>query len=123
MEKKEKTYGELIAEMAASLGMLQQNMAWSRVREIAVQCGTFKIGKTGEKLETRLSQDDYCDKYAYIKGVASSKDSRLIDKMEVYLIEKAKMFPNCQNIKEASSLHDTMVENADVYYVYIVWND
>lgn len=123
MENNEKTYGELVAEVAASLERLQQNMAWSQVREIAAHCGAFKIGKTGEELETRFNQDDYRDKYAHIKGLTSSKDSRFIDEMEVYLIEKAKMFPNCQNIKEASSLHDSMVENADVYYVYIVWND
>lgn len=123
MEKKEKTYGELVAEVAASLGQLQQNMAWAQVRDIAAYCSAFKIGKTGGNLETRFNQDDYRGKYDHIKGVMSSKDWRFIGETEVYLIEKAKMFPNCQNIKEASSLHDKMAENADLYQVYIVWND
>lgn len=123
MENKEKTYADLVAEMADSAKLLLQNMAWSQVREIATRCSTFKIGKTGEELNARFDQEDYGDKYSYIKAIYSSKDSKSVDEMEVYLIQMAKLFPNCQNIKDTSSLHDTMVENAEMYYVYIVWND
>lgn len=123
MEKNENTYADLVAEMAASFKQLRQNVAWSRVREIAVQSSSFKIGKTGEDLNTRFNQEDYRDKYAHIKSVFSSKNSEFVDETEVSLIRKAKMFANCQNKKETSSLHDSMAENADMYHVYIVWND
>lgn len=123
METKEKTYADLVAEMTAAAECLLQNMAWSQVRDIAAKCSTFKIGKTGEELNARFNQEDYKDKYHHIKAVYSSKSSRLVDKMEVYLIQKAKLFPNCQNIKGTSSLYDTMTPDTNMYYVYIVWND
>lgn len=123
MENKEKTYADLVTEMAASAKRLLQNMAWSKVAEVAVKCSTFKIGKTGEELSARFGKEDYRDKFSHIKAVYSSKSSGLVDEMEVFLIQRAKLFSNCQNIKDASSLHDAMVENADMYYVYMVWND
>lgn len=123
MAMNEKTYANLVAEMAAAAECLLQNMAWSQVRNIAANCSTFKIGKTGEELNTRFNQEDYRNKYSHIKAVYSSKSSSLVDEMEVYLIQKAKLFPNCQNIKETSSLHDPMASDVDMYYVYIVWND
>ena len=47
-----------------------------------------------------------------------------VDDMELFLIDKYISHPKCDNKKDGSaSSNDTMAEDAEMYKVYIVWNE
>lgn len=95
--------------------------AIDRINEIILKCISFKIGKTGEKLLDRLNQSDYNGYYTHIEKVfVGTKDE--VDIAEAFLINRYINHPKCDNKKDGeASIHDTMADNAEEYYVYVVW--
>lgn len=94
--------------------------ASKKVDAIISNCSSFKIGKTGDTLDDRLS--NYNGKYNHIDSVFLGRELE-VDDMESYLIDKYISHPKCDNKKDGSaSSNDTMAEGAEMYKVYIVWN-
>lgn len=89
------------------------------VDKIINSCSSFKIGKTGDTLDDRLS--NYNGKYNHIDSVFFGGELE-VDDMESYLIDKYIAHPKCDNKKDGfASSNDTMAKNAELYKVYIVW--
>lgn len=95
--------------------------AIDRINEIIPKCKSFKIGKSGEKLLDRLNQPDYNGYYTHIEKVfVGTKEE--VDEAEAFLIDRYIGHPKCDNKKDGdASIYDTMADDADEYYVYVVW--
>lgn len=120
----EKTYSEILQDAAKAIQGMMKGIAISKVRDIAGSCTNFKIGKTGESLEERKNQPDYKDAYKNIKEVYSSATPYLVNVIESELIRMFIFHPKCDNIKDGFASHsDPMRQDAEKYYVYVVWND
>lgn len=120
----EKTYSEILHDAAKAIQGMMKGIAISKVRDIANTCTNFKIGKTGETLVERKNQPDYKDAYKYIKEVYSATIPSLADDIEAELIRMFIFHPKCDNIKDGFASHsDSMRQDAEKYYVYVVWND
>ena len=88
---------------------------------VVPQCKKFKRGKTGEKLEERKNQPDYCSTYDNIDEVYQTSSKEAASKMEAYLIDEFDYLDKCQNKKDGDhSINDDMADS-DTYYVYVVW--
>lgn len=99
--------------------------AWNRVNaqkivdKIIPNCSSFKIGKTGDTLDDRLN--NYNGEYNHIDSVFLGGELE-VDDMESYLIDKYLAHPKCDNKKGGlASYNDTMVNDNNVYQVYVVW--
>ena len=91
------------------------------VDEIIQNCSSFKIGKTGDTLDDRLS--NYNGKYNHIDSVFLGRELE-VDDMESFLIDKYISHPKCDNKKDGpASSNDTMAADAEMYQVYVVWNE
>ena len=97
-----------------------------RVDAIVIRCTSFKIGKTGQKDDDRLSQyraDPDEKDYEYLEFVYSG-NKKDVDDMESFLIDYYKDNPKCDNKRDGEvSNNDKMADDADVYHVYVVWNE
>lgn len=97
-----------------------------RVDAIVIRCISFKIGKTGQSEDDRLSQynaDPDEKDYEYIEYVFSGCKQD-VDDMESFLIEYYKDNPKCDNKKGGKvSNNDKMAGDAEVYHVYVVWKE
>lgn len=97
--------------------------AIDRINEIIPKCRSFKIGKSGEKLSDRLKQPDYTGDYTKIEKVyVGTKEE--VDEVEAFLIDRYINHPKCDNKKDGdASNNDTMAEDAEEFFVYIVYNN
>ena len=77
----------------------------------------FKIGKTGQTVEDRYSQE-YADDYDYCKIIGSAKEASVIDNFEKYMIERFKGKPNCDN----EQIGGGEMTKSDKYIVYLMYN-
>ena len=60
--------------------------AVARIKEIRQSCKSYKIGKTGMLLESRLNEPDYKDDYTSIEPVYESNSKELCSFAESELI-------------------------------------
>lgn len=70
-----------------------------RLHIIVKEAQSFKIGKTGKKLEDRRSQPDYCDIYPNIKAIYTSSSKELVDIAEAEIIDACINDSKCDNEK------------------------
>jgi hypothetical protein len=93
-----------------------------RLKSIASQASSFKIGETGTTLKSRKSQPDYNTAYGEIAWLYKSKNKILIDQLESKLITFAKRYYpiKCKNIDIES--HGLMTDASGIYMIYIVYN-
>lgn len=100
---------------------LNRVSASKKVDVIISNCSSFKIGKTGNTLDNRLN--NYNGEYSHIDSVFLGGELE-VDDMESYLIDKYIDHSKCDNKKDGSaSSNDTMAANAEMYQVYVVWNE
>ena len=100
--------------------VLDLNKAKSKTEEVIKNCKSFKIGKTGQKLNDRFRS--YVDKYSDIKQLAYSPNPEVVSYIEAELIKLYKDHSLCDNERgSVASFKDDMAEDATEYYVYIVW--
>ena len=93
--------------------------AQHEVNKLIVGCEAFKIGKTGQTRDERLSE--YGDEYTNMEFVYTGSREQ-VDAMEYILIEYFSLHHKCENIKDGlKSNHDNMKEGAPEYHVYVVW--
>lgn len=89
------------------------------VNKCIVGCKAFKIGKTGQTRDERLTE--YGDEYTNMEFVYSGSREE-VDDMESILIEYYSLHHKCENIKDGlKSNTDKMKEEASEYHVYVVW--
>lgn len=120
----EQSFSKSLEELAISFEKVRRELAFNIVQQIVNRCSRFKIGKTGESPEERLSQPDYCGVYQHIEKLYRSSDKSQVDEMEASLIDRFSIFPHCDNVRGGiESMSDRMREDALEYCVYIVWND
>ena len=99
---------------------LKATNAVDRVSELLPKCQSFKIGKTGDGLNNRLSK--YNGEFEEIKDVYKGTKTE-VDDMESILIDKFSVHPKCKNKKDgAASNNDPVAEDAEEYQVYVVYN-
>ena len=78
-------------------------------------CSSFKIGKTGQKLEDRFKE--YENEYDNIEEIYSSSNKTLIDDLEKWLITYFQEYsPGCDNEQNGGGDMDI----SDMYRIYIV---
>lgn len=97
--------------------------AYSKVLKIVNQCSKFKIGKTGESLDGRRNQPDYCDSFPHIDNIFEGTEKD-VSEMESYLIDSFMNNEKCMNRKDGqASVHDTMSNESGLFHVYVVWSN
>lgn len=81
----------------------------------------FKIGKTGNTVDKRSAQSDYCDEYDGIAELYVSSSKTLVSRMEAALIEYFKLDPKCDNDKGGSQSLNDEVADSKRFVVYMVF--
>lgn len=93
----------------------------SRIESVKDELSHFKIGKTGNTVDERSAQSDYCNKYDGIVELYVTSSKTLVSRMEASLIEYFKSDPECDNDKGGSqSLNDEVADSAR-FVVYMVF--
>ena len=94
--------------------------AAARINEIRQSCTSYKIGKTGMLLESRLNEPDYKDDYTSIEPVYESNSKELCSFAESELINTFIDDPQCDNKKDGDhSIGDNLADTPP-FYVYVV---
>ena len=92
-----------------------------RLHLIVKDAQSFKIGKTGKKLEDRRSQPDYCDIYPNIKAIYTSSSKELVDIAEAEIIDACIDNSKCDNEKNGEKSSNDSMAVSQRYCVYVVW--
>ena len=92
-----------------------------RLHLIVKDAQSFKIGKTGKKLEDRRSQPDYCDIYPNIKAIYTSSSKELVDIAEAEIIDAYINDSKCDNEKNGEKSSNDSIAVSQRYCVYVVW--
>ena len=103
--------------------MLQYVNATQFIDAIAMDCLSFKIGKTGQSKEDRLAQYKTAPKekdYTGFEYVFSGSKQEASD-MESFLIDYYKDHSKCDNRKDGEASNNDEMADADIYHVYVVW--
>ena len=94
--------------------------AVARISEICQSCTSYKIGKTGMLLESRLNEPDYKDNYTSIEPVYESNSKELCSYAESELINTFIDDPQCDNKKDGEHSLDDNLADTPPFYVYVV---
>ena len=94
--------------------------AVARINEICQSCTSYKIGKTGMLLESRLNEPDYKDNYTSIEPVYESNSKELCSYAESELINTFIDDPQCDNKKDGEHSLDDNLADTPPFYVYVV---
>ena len=101
------------------ISTLQRILATREVDAIAMECRSFKIGKTGQRVDNRYMNSDYPDTYRHIKTVYSGSEQDASD-MESFLIDHYKDHSKCDNRKDGEASNNDDMTDAVIYHVYVV---
>lgn len=97
----------------------RETVSRDKIQKLVVDCTSFKIGKTGQKLEDRF--EEYKKDYGDILEIYSSSKETWIDDLEASLVKyfrSAKDYSSkCKNEKSGSPGE---MRESDKYYIYIV---
>lgn len=98
------------------------DVAKSKLEELITNCSKYKIGKTGQTLEERLSQyKSNGEDFKRIEELYKSESSDIVSKLESDLIDNYINDDKCENIKDGGhSISDHMDIENKVYYAYVV---
>lgn len=97
------------------------NKIASIIESVKDKLSHFKIGKTGNTVEERSAQPDYCNDYDGIAELYVSSSKTLVSRMEAALIERFKFDRKCDNNRGGSqSLNDDMADS-ERFVVYMVF--
>lgn len=96
---------------------LQQKNSQSNYRKKPKNYRRFKIGKS-EKSKNEVYLANYSKTYEGISELAWSSQSKKIDWLEKYLLDKFKNYPNCENGNFQSQ--DLLV--SERYIIYVVFS-
>lgn len=77
----------------------------------------FKIGKSGQNANDRFEQE-HKETYNYIEVLAQHPQSKVIDELEIYLINIFKNYPNNDN----KQLGGGEMTKSERYIIYLVWS-
>lgn len=100
------------------LNKKQATICITRADSIIKNSGTFKIGKTGQLLESRFNSE-YRTHFDNIKKLYSSKNEQLINELESTLNSHYFRHPKNSNLKEGSA--GDMTDSNNNYLLYIVF--
>jgi hypothetical protein len=99
-----------------------KNAAVKTIQGIVSKCSHFKIGKTGQNLPDRFNSE-YENKYDRIVLVNKSSDSKEVDELESYLIDRFLSFDKYKSMCDNDAVGGGEMDNSDTYYVYVVVKD
>lgn len=94
--------------------------AVARIKEIRQNCQSYKIGKTGMLLESRLNEPDYKDVYTSIDPVYETNSKGLCSVAESELINSFIDDPQCDNKKDGEHSFLDNLADTPPFYVYVV---
>ena len=88
------------------------------IERVVSSCRNFKIGMTGQDVESRLS--GYNGEYESVRGIYSSENEEEIEMLEQFAINHFQQFAeNCDNEQVGGG---EMSDRGDVYSLYVVFN-
>jgi hypothetical protein len=112
---------QIIDESVDSVFLQQYRYARRKIQIISEGAKSFKIGKTGQNLEDRLSEPDYDGIYTAIVPLIKDSNPNSISHYESALIDRFIGSDKCDNVKDGDSSEGDRMANSRWYYVYMVW--
>jgi hypothetical protein len=98
---------------------MTKDEAMSKIRTIADQYTSFKIGKTGQELEDRFGIE-YQEDYDKIHSVCRSEDKALVDRWEKDLIAHFQNDPIYAGKCDNDAVGGGEMADSNVYRIYVV---
>jgi hypothetical protein len=98
--------------------MANTNDVIAKINQVSRNAINFKIGKTGQELESRPDAE-YRKGYSFIIRITWSRDKEKIDELEKEMIKYFKNRANCDNRQDGGG---AMTEARGVYILYVVFN-